>query len=301
MGLPPLDLGVRFGCCKPPACGPWSGLPQALTLGAQSCPEPKVSVDTPRTYLGHPVPPGPLLRRQDRDLSTQQSAQTSDRADQAARPCPPLGHIHTSPASSVPMRSEAEGKHTTPAQTEQRKPVLPRERPAVAGEGLQATGMLCWGHIPGSEQEALRPTPPTPREEPVLRSPWNRPLKPPLPPDPDPKEHITLSYDVGRRRMQPGDAGTVSHHGSQWESASLSSSLSSLLTVSGERSLGLYAATSPRISLLNRSRAASGAKLQQTKRGSVIHGIIWCFELTAFLDYLLFITGEGDSPIAVTI
>ena len=112
---------------------------------------PKVSVDTPRTYLGHPVPPGPLLRRQDRDLSTQQSAQTSDRADQAARPCPPLGHIHTSPASSVPMRSEAEGKHTTPGQTEQRKPVLPGERPAVAGEGLQATGMLCWGHIPGSE------------------------------------------------------------------------------------------------------------------------------------------------------
>lgn len=34
LGLPPLDLGVRFGCCKPPACGPWSGPPQALTLGA---------------------------------------------------------------------------------------------------------------------------------------------------------------------------------------------------------------------------------------------------------------------------
>ena len=251
MGLLPLELGVRFGCCKLPACSPGSGPPQALTLGAQSCPEPKVSVDAPRMCLGHPVPPGPLLRWQEGDLSTQQSAQTSDGADRAPLPCPHLGHIHTGPAWSVPTRSKTEGEHTTPAQTKQRKLVLPGERPAVAGEGLQATGMLCWGHLPGSEQEALRPTPPTPREEPVLRSPWNRPLKPPLPPEPDPKEHITLSYDVGRRRMQPGDTGTVSHHGSQWESASLSSSLSSLLTVSGERSLGLYAATSPRISLLN--------------------------------------------------
>ena len=101
--------------------------------------------------------------------------------------------------------------------------------------------------------------------------------------------------------MQPGDAGSVSHRGSQWESASLSSSLSSLLMVSRERSLGLYVATSLRISLLNESRAASGAKLQQTKRGSKTHSTIWCFELAVLLDHLLFITGEGDFLIAATI
>ena len=59
LGLPPLDLGVRFGCCKPPAFGPWSGPPRALTLGAQGRPEPKVSVDDPRTWLRHLWPQAP--------------------------------------------------------------------------------------------------------------------------------------------------------------------------------------------------------------------------------------------------
>ena len=61
LGLPPLDLGVPFGCCKPPACGPWSGPPQALTLGAQGRPEPKVSVDAPRMWLRHLQPQAPCL------------------------------------------------------------------------------------------------------------------------------------------------------------------------------------------------------------------------------------------------
>ena len=69
--------------------------------------------------------------------------------------------------------------------------------------------------------------------------------------------------------------------------------------VKGEKSGSLCGYVSA--NLLNESRAASGAKLQQTKRGSKTHSTIWCFELAVLLDHLLFITGEGDFLIAATI
>ena len=44
LGLPLLHLGVPFGCCKPPACGPWSGPPRDVATacrGPHAQPSPK--------------------------------------------------------------------------------------------------------------------------------------------------------------------------------------------------------------------------------------------------------------------
>ena len=61
LGLLPLDLGVRFGCCKPPTCGPWSRRPQDVATacsGPQAQPSPEALVTLRHPWAGPPLQPG---------------------------------------------------------------------------------------------------------------------------------------------------------------------------------------------------------------------------------------------------